>query len=93
MELSKLGIFGGILLLGILIGWVWPVEGPIDYIYDESVGNRTIKAPVVSIPAQQKKDYLLDGANVEDIKEILIDLNEDGEQEWYLFMPLLKGAK
>ena len=77
--------------LGFLLGWVFPIEGPVDYIYDESIGNKTMKAPVVNAPVQQKKEYLLDGVDVEDIKEVLIDLNEDGEQEWYLFMPLLKG--
>ena len=64
----------------------------IDYIYDEHVGQKTIKKPVVAAPAPApKKEYLLDGADVEDIKEVLIDLNEDGEQEWYLFLPLMKG--
>lgn len=78
--------------LGFFLGWIFPIEGPIDYVYDEHVGNKTMKRPVVNIPAQpQKKEILLDGADVEDIKEVLIDLNEDGEQEWYLFLPLLKG--
>ena len=79
--------------LGFILGWIFPIEGPMDYIYDESIGNKTMKAPVVNTSVQQKKEYLLDGADVEDIKEVLIDLNEDGEQEWYLFMPLLKGNK
>jgi len=77
---------------GFVAGWVFPVEGPVDYIYDEHVGQKTIKKPVVAAPAPApKKEYLLDGADVEDIKEVLIDLNEDGEQEWYLFLPLMKG--
>ena len=89
-------VIGGFLIFGILLGWVWPVEGPIDYIYDEHVGNKTMKAPVVNAPAPSTKEkliYGIDVPDVEDVKEVLIDLNEDGEQEWYLFMPLLKGDK
>jgi hypothetical protein len=73
-------------LLGFIAGWLFPVEGPIDYKYDEMVGNKTIKKPVVNAPLP-KEEYKWD-IDIPDIKEVLIDLNEDGEQEWYLFMPL-----
>lgn len=79
-----------LIIVGFFFGWLFPVEGPMDYIYDESVGQKTIKKPVVNCPKQKEK-YKYD-IDVEDIKEVLIDLNEDGEQEWYLFLPLLKGA-
>lgn len=79
-------------LLFFVCGWVFPVEGPIDYMYDDYVGNKTIKKPKVVAPTQpQKLQYGIDVPDIEDIKEVLIDLNEDGEQEWYLFLPLLKG--
>ena len=93
------GIIGAILLTALIFfaaGWVFPVEGPIDHVYDDYVGNKTIKKPVVNAPAQKTKEKLvfgIDVPDVEDVKEVLIDLNEDGEQEWYLFMPLLKGDK
>ncbi len=74
-----------------LLGWIFPIEGPIDYMYDETIGNKTIKKPVVNV-ARPKEEYTYE-IDVSDIKEVLIDLNEDGEQEWYLFMPLLKGDK
>lgn len=84
-----------IILFGFFLGWVFPMEGPIDYVYDDYVGNKTIKKPVVNIPTQETKKliYGVDIPDVNDVKEVLIDLNEDGEQEWYLFMPLLKGNK
>lgn len=85
-------ILGGILLavfIGFFAGWIFPVEGPVDYVYDDYVGQKTIKKPVVAAP-MPKKEYKYD-IDVEDIREVLIDLNEDGEQEWYLFMPLMKG--
>jgi len=74
---------------GFVAGWIFPVEGPVDYVYDTHVGQKTIKAPVINCPKQEEK-YQYD-IDVEDIKEVLIDLNEDGEQEWYLFLPLMKG--
>lgn len=94
---SPAGLIGITLTVGLLFfvcGWVFPVEGPIDYMYDDYVGNRTIKKPRVITPAQPKQlRYGIDVPDVEDIKGVLIDLDEDGEQEWYLFMPLLKGDK
>ena len=93
---SELIVFSGLILFGILLGWIWPVEGPIDYVYDDYVGNKTIKKPVIGAPTPDtKKEFIygVDGPDVQDIKEVLIDLSEDGEQEWYLFMPLLKGDK
>lgn len=80
-----------LIFCGFILGWIFPVEGPYDSDYDELVGQRTMKKPVINVPVQ-KSDFKYE-ADVEDIKEVLIDLNEDGEQEWYLFMPLLKGEK
>jgi hypothetical protein len=83
----------GVMFIGFIMGWLFPVEGPVDYVYDDYVGNKTIQKPVVNVPAPETKKTLIygvDAPDVEDIKEVLIDLNEDGEQEWYLFMPLLK---
>ena len=79
-----------LIAIGFFFGWLFPVEGPMDYMYDESVGQKTIRKPVINCPRKEEK-YKYD-IDVEDIKEVLIDLNEDGEQEWYLFLPLLKGA-
>lgn len=89
----------GFLVVGFIFfvaGWVFPVEGPVDYVYDDYVGNKTIKKPVVNVPTSETQKtfiYGVDAPDVNDVKEVLIDLNEDGEQEWYLFMPLLKGDK
>lgn len=85
-----------IVLFGFFLGWVFPMEGPMDYVYDDYVGQKTIKKPVVNSPTPNTKEKLIYGIDipdVEDVREVLIDLNEDGEQEWYLFMPLLKGNK
>lgn len=71
------------------LGWLFPVEGPIDYIYDEHVGQKTMKAPIINVAT--KDEYILQN-DVKDVKEIYIDLNDDGELEWYLFLPI-KGSK
>ena len=97
LTISPAGLIGFILIIALIFfaaGWVFPVEGPIDYMYDDYVGNKTIQKPQIIAPAQPKKlQYGIDVPDIEDIKEVLIDLNEDGEQEWYLFLPLLKGNK
>ena len=32
-------------LLGVFLGWIFPVEGPIDYVYDEWAENQALKKP------------------------------------------------
>ena len=76
-------------LAGFILGWIFPVEGPIDHVYDDYVGNTTIKKPVIGAPKPKAYEGL--PVDVSDLREVLIDLNGDEEQEWYLFMPLLRG--
>lgn len=77
----KLLIFvcAGISLLGFFLGWLFPVEGPIDYLYDNYASRPAIKRPskccAAPLPAPKKT-------------EIFEDLNEDGEPEWYEVTPL-----
>jgi hypothetical protein len=77
----KLLIFmcAGISLLGFFLGWLFPVEGPVDYLYDNYASRPAIKRPskccAAPLPAPKKT-------------EIFEDLNEDGEPEWYEVVPL-----
>ena len=72
-------IFIGISFLFFFLGWLFPVEGPIDYLYDKYASRPAIKRPskccAAPLPAPKKT-------------EILEDLNEDGEPEWYEVTPL-----
>lgn len=50
-----------LLIVGFFIGWLFPVEGPIDYIYDEAVK----RAPVKAAPIEQHSLIL----NINDLSE------------------------
>lgn len=52
-----------LLIVGFFIGWLFPVEGPIDYIYDEVVK----KAPAKAAPAQTNMYHLI--ININDLSE------------------------
>lgn len=56
--MSKGLIFAGlgIITLGFVLGWLFPVEGPYDYIYDEAVKK---KSPCVNAPAQSTKPAII----------------------------------
>lgn len=62
-----------------LLGWLFPVEGPVDYVYDKYAKNPAIKRPNKCCPAPMPKKT-----------EIYEDLNEDGEPEWYQVIPLFE---
>ena len=47
----------GMLLLGFFLGWVFPVEGPIDYDYDNYASQPAHRHPYV--PAE-KKQFIID---------------------------------
>ena len=36
-----------LMILGFMFGWLFPVEGPIDYVYDEAVKKASVKAAPV----------------------------------------------
>lgn len=40
--------------IGLILGWIFPVEGPIDYIYDEQVK----KTPSKSVAAPNIVEYI-----------------------------------
>lgn len=67
------------LFLGIFIGWVCPIEGPIDYVYDNYASQPALKRPHRGVPAPAPKKT-----------EIFEDFNEDGEPEWYQIIPLFE---
>ena len=43
------------ILIGFLIGWLNPVEGPFDYVYDEYAAQPAHKRPP-TVPVQKEKD-------------------------------------
>lgn len=68
-----------LVILAFIIGWLFPVEGPLDWTYDKYASQpahyRPQRAPTRVAPMPKP------------VKEIFIDLNEDDEPEWYLIIP------
>lgn len=52
------------LIIGFILGWLFPVEGPIDYVYDEKVK----KVPSKVAPPIQEKPIFIE-ISEEDIPE------------------------
>ena len=78
MNKNILLIFGslGIIILGFILGWLFPVEGPYDYIYDEAVKE---KRPSVNIPRQQEPKIIIDEDEELEILYILPPMPVIGE--------------
>lgn len=58
-----------------ILGWLFPIEGPYDYIYDNYIEEQKRPSRCCPAPAPKKT-------------EIYEDYNEDGEPEWYEIVPL-----
>ena len=59
------------LALGFILGWLFPVEGPVDYIYDN---YRTNKATKLGPP--QKEPVKFSEEELDYINEMLMELRE-----------------
>ena len=57
-----------ILILGFFIGWLFPVEGPYDYVYDDYASQPAHKNPTKVAPL---KPY-----------QIIIDVNDLSEEDF-----------
>ena len=81
MEIKKhLTFFVGIIVVfGFILGWIFPVEGPIDYVYDNYKAKKHIIAgakPSVTVPELTEEE-------LEFIDEMLKELfnGNKGEDE------------
>ena len=57
-----------VILIGVLffiLGWIFPVEGPIDYVYDDYASRPAHKQPVAPAP----KDAVKEEVKVESIED------------------------
>lgn len=76
-------IIGAILaFVLILLGWLCPIEGPFDYVYDNYANTPAIYRPTRGAIAPAPKKQV-----------IYEDYNEDGEPEWYQIIPLFEVEK
>ena len=80
--MSKTLWFILIAILFLLIGWLCPIEGPLDWTYDKYAKQPATYNPVKKrqcCPAPPPKKT-----------EIYEDFNEDGEPEWYQLTPMFE---
>lgn len=61
-------IFIGIILAGFLLGWLFPVEGPFDYVYDDYASQPAHKSPTKAAPLQPL--------------QLIIDVNDLSEEDF-----------
>ena len=69
----------GIALLFFILGWVFPVEGPIDYVYDDYASQPAHKSPSKAAPL---KPY-----------QIIIDVNDLSEEDFEALQEVFSNAK
>ena len=53
--MNKYLSFIGVFILGVVVGWLNPIEGPLDWTYDEYSSQPAHKSPVKAAPAQKKE--------------------------------------
>lgn len=57
-----------IVILGFILGWLNPVEGPFDYVYDNYASQPAHRRPSSVAPVQKK--------------QIIIDINDLSEEDF-----------
>lgn len=62
-----------IFILGVLVGWLNPIEGPLDWTYDDYASQPAHKSPVRAAPKQEVKEIPLIEENEESL--ILYNIN------------------
>lgn len=66
-------------IIGMILGWLNPKEGPFDYLYDEYSNHPALHRPHRGCPAPAPKQT-----------QVYEDFNEDGEPEWYVITPMFE---
>ena len=61
----------GFLVIGFILGWLFPVEGPVDYIYDNYRDTRATK-----LGPPQKEPIKFSEEELDYLNEMLIELIE-----------------
>lgn len=77
MFLTALFLLVSPIIFGFIVGWLFPVEGPFDYVYDNYANRPAINRPHKGKPAPAPKKT-----------QVYEDYNEDGEPEWYEIVPM-----
>ena len=57
-----------VIVLGFILGWLFPVEGPFDYVYDDYASQPAHKSPQKAAPLQPL--------------QLIIDVNDLSEEDF-----------
>lgn len=57
-----------VIVLGFVLGWLFPVEGPFDYVYDDYASQPAHKSPQKAAPLQPL--------------QLIIDVNDLSEEDF-----------
>lgn len=57
-----------VIVLGFVLGWLFPVEGPFDYVYDDYASQPAHKSPTKAAPLQPL--------------QLIIDVNDLSEEDF-----------
>lgn len=68
------------IVIGLIIGWIFPVEGPIDYVYDDYATKPAHKHPIAAPAPKLVPEFDL---------ETMEELNEEWEKEHGILNPLI----
>lgn len=63
----------GTVIIAFLIGWLFPVEGPLDYVYDDYVKNKKAVKNVAK-PIHKKEIFVITDEEVEEYLLVPKDL-------------------
>ncbi len=48
----------GLFIIGLIVGWLNPIEGPLDWTYDEYASRPAHKSPVKAAPPSEEKEEI-----------------------------------
>lgn len=53
-------VYGAIIFMaGVIVGWLNPIEGPLDWTYDEYASQPAHKSPTKVVPATKEKPMFI----------------------------------
>lgn len=78
--IAIIAILVGTCVLGFIFGWLFPVEGPFDYVYDKYASQPAHRHPAKTVPKQPSSVIInindLSQEDFEALQEIFVNLRK-----------------
>ena len=72
-------LYGALIFIaGVIVGWLNPIEGPLDWTYDEYASRPAHKSPVRVAPKQEEKNPFI--WFFEEEEELYLNTMQDNEE-------------